>query len=58
MGNLECYFCGENNADFCKICNKDYCEKCHKESEETIQNHSEYLSYHQYYEMEFLGVKA
>jgi len=52
---LECYWCGEDVAVFCKICDKNLCNTCHRESERTWFE-SDWLSPHQYYESEFLGV--
>ena len=51
----ECYFCGENNANWCKICQAAFCIVDHEEHEESFRQ-TEYLSWHQYYDMEFLGV--
>ena len=57
-GFPECYFCGDRlpTCHWCKICQKAFCVADHIEHEMSFRE-SEYLSWHQYYDMEFLGVK-
>ena len=52
----ECYFCGEKKGVWCKICREVLCNECHK-IKERLCFESDWLSPHQYYESEFLGVK-
>ena len=53
----ECYICAENNGTFCKLCKESFCIVDHEEHLEAMRNNGEYLDYHTYYQMEFLGVK-
>lgn len=57
MSKAECYYCAENNAIWCKLCQKPFCEQDHKEEMKSMEEFGEFQTPHQYYEMEFLGVK-
>lgn len=54
----ECYYCAEDNAEWCKLCQKPFCTGCHAQEMASMMEFAEFLTPHQYYDMEFLGVKS